>query len=138
MWETARPYSASCIPASADDATRIRGLQGRTDVPADEGMLFTFPRAQVRSFWMADCLTDIDVVFLDPQGRVTALHRMKREPQRTSEESRLEYEARLSHYSSVYPAQFALEFGPGTLDQLGLAVGGKVDLDVSRLKALAR
>ncbi len=101
-------------------------------------MLFIFPDAEFRSFWMGNCLVDIDVIFLDPQGRVTATHRMKAQPPRTDNESDAVYRARIPNYGSGYPAQFAIELRSGWLDQLQLKFEDKVPLDLNRLKRLAR
>jgi len=126
------------VDVANDDARRIQGLKGVTAISPDGGMIFIFPNNQIRSFWMADCLVDMDVIFLDPQGRVTALHTMKVEPPPRTDESRSTYESRLPLYSSTYPAQFAIEFRAGTVQRLGLDVNSKVPLDLTRLKAVAR
>lgn len=126
------------LETALDTAARTRGLMARQEITPDGGMLFIFPDAQVRSFWMGYCLVDIDVIFLDPRGRVTALHEMKVEPPRRSDESEAAYRARLANYSSVFPAQFAIELRGGTLDELDLHVEDRIDLDLERLKALAR
>ncbi len=126
------------LDLAVDDAARIQGLKGRTEIDAERGMLFVFTTSQVQSFWMADCLMDIDIIFVDPQGRITAMHRMKRESPRRSDETQGTYEGRLRRYSSNYPAQFAIELQGGWLDRLDLAVDTKLDLDPTRLKALAR
>ncbi len=126
------------VEVANDDARRIQGLKGVTEISPGGGMIFIFPNNQVRSFWMADCLVDIDVMFLDPQGRVTAVHTMKVEPPPRAEESRSTYQQRLPLYSSSSPAQFAIELRAGTLQRLGVEVNSKVPLDLTRLKAAAR
>ncbi len=120
-----------------DDAGRIHGLKGVTEISPTGGMIFIFPNSQLRSFWMPDCLVDIDVMFLDPQGRVTALHTMRVEPPQRADEARPAYEGRLPLYSSRFPAQFAIEVRAGTLKRLGVEVNSKVPLDLTRLKAAA-
>lgn len=127
------------LEIAADDATRFKGLTGRTEIAEDGGMLFVFPTASVRKFVMRDCLVPIDIVFIDPTGRVTATHQMDVFP-RFEGESDLAYERRLSEnsYSSRFAAQFAMEFAGGTLDALSIQPGQTIDLDVERLKALAR
>ena len=126
------------LEPATDALSRRRGLMGRTQIPAQGGMLFVFTQPRTQSFWMGYCLVDMDLIFLDPQGRVTAAHRMKVEPPRRSDESEPAYKARLPGYSSVLPAQFAIELRAGTIDRLGLEVESKVELDLPRLKALAR
>ena len=87
---------------------------------------------------MANCLIDIDILFLDPRGRVTAMHHMKAEPPKGDDETQAQYEARLSHYWSNYPAQFAIELQAGMLEKLHVAIEDKIELDLEHLKALAK
>lgn len=126
------------LEIAADDATRIKGLMGREEIPEHGGMIFIFPRSQVRSFWMGNCLVDIDAIFLDPKGRVTATHAMTAESPRRADETDPAYRARLPSYSSVYPAQFVIELRAGSVNRLGVRVDDKIDLDVPRLKSLIR
>ena len=125
------------LEVSADVASRGQGLMHRQSITEDGGMLFVFPSADIRSFWMANCLVDIDLIFLDPMGRVTATHRMVTLPPRRADEPVLEYErrARAQGYFSHLPAQFAVELKSGWLDRLGVAVDDKIELDLARLKA---
>lgn len=123
-----------------NDVTRQTGLMHRTSIPDDGGMLFVFPDAQKRSFWMAYCLVDMDLIFLDARGRVTATHRMKTQAPRGADESRFAYEQRMrsTDYASRFAAQFAIELKAGSLDRLKIAVEDRIDLDLARLKAAAR
>jgi hypothetical protein len=116
------------LEVASHPASRARGLMGRTDVPATGGMLFVFPDDAPRQFWMRDCLVDIDVAFLDRQGRIVATHRMKVEPPRRPGESEEQYQGRLRAYPSLAPARFAIELRAGTLVARGLSVGDHVDL----------
>ena len=126
------------LEIAADDSSRTTGLMGREEISPEGGMLFIFRTAQVRQFWMGYCLINIDLIFLDPQGRVTATHRMKVEAPRRSDESEADYQGRLGGYGSIYPAQFAIELREGTLDRLDIQVDDRIELDLARLKALAR
>ncbi len=125
------------LELSVDTMTRTEGLMGRTEIPPGTGMLFVFPAPKVQGFWMGNCLVDIDIMFLDPRGRVTATHRMKAQPPKAPTEDDAAYRARLGTYSSVLPAQFAIELSAGSLDRLGIAVEQRIELDLDRLKALA-
>jgi uncharacterized membrane protein (UPF0127 family) len=126
------------LEVASDDASITQGLMGRRSIPNDGGMLFVFPDLDVRSFWMGNCLIDIDVMFLDGRGRVTATHRMKAEPPRGAEESDARYRARMPGYSSVRAAQFAIELQAGSLDRLGVAVDDRVDMNLPRVKQRIR
>ena len=117
---------------------RQRGLGGREKIEDHGGMLFVFRDARRRSFYMKDCVIDIDIMFLDPRGRITAVHRMTPEPPRRDDETEAAYLGRLRSYASLYPAQFVIELQAGSLDALGLRVDQKGELDLARLKAHAR
>ncbi|XVJ58519.1 MAG: DUF192 domain-containing protein [Tepidisphaera sp.] len=115
---------------------QFQGLSGRTDIPADGGMVFVFPTAQERYFVMRDCPVPIDIVFLDSMMKVTAQHEMVPETPRSEAEkvngingTNEQYEARLARYHSKFPAQYVLEFKGGTLKQLNIKEGQKIELD---------
>lgn len=125
------------LEIAADNATRVQGLGGREMIEEDGGMIFIFPRPRTLNFVMRDCLVPIDIAFLDQFGTVVATHEMPIEP-REEGESAQAYEQRLIQYSSKAAAQFALEFRAGTLRELGLERGDKVELDLKRLQSIAR
>ena len=122
---------------SSSNATREQGLGGRTELADGEGMLFVFPDAKRRGFWMFGCLMDIDIAFVDPLGHVTAIHTMPFEPAQGDEEDILDYEDRLPKYSSGFPAQFAIELAPGMFKELGVRKGDRLDIDLERMKRIA-
>lgn len=130
--------STFTVKLALDDPSRQRGLGGVAELKPEEGMLFAFPDAQQRYFWMKDCLIDIDIAFIDPFGFVTATHTMRKEEPRRPDESNAAYDSRLARYRSLSPAQFALELAPGTFKRLGIKRGSKIDLDLARLKAAAK
>ena len=55
--------------------SRAKGLGGRSELPAGEGMLFDFSRPDRTCFWMKDMQFPIDMIWIDPQGRVTHIER---------------------------------------------------------------
>ncbi|MEC9234235.1 MAG: DUF192 domain-containing protein [Planctomycetota bacterium] len=112
-----------------DPGSRGRGLSGRRGVPPGTGMLFVYPEPRRLGFWMNDCLTDLDIIYLDDRGRIRSMHRMVAEPPRRGDESRADYESRLPRYPSVHLVQFAMEFGPGTIDRYRLRLGDEVVFD---------
>ena len=111
-----------------DEKSIAVGLSGRTSIAPDGGMLFILPESKVQCFWMANCLVEMDIIFLDSQTRVTAMHRMKVEPPRSPYETNTAYENRLPQYSSGHPAQFVVELAAGTLDRLGIRVNSRINL----------
>ena len=126
------------LELAVNDESRQYGLKGRQTVADDGGMIFIFPEPKVQSFWMEDCLVDIDIIFLDTQGRIVAMHKMKKAEPKRANETQEQYEARLPKYSSNQRAQFAIELQAGSLDKLNLKNGQKIEMDLARLKRLAR
>ncbi|MBX3355023.1 MAG: DUF192 domain-containing protein [Phycisphaeraceae bacterium] len=123
---------------AADDASRAKGLGGRTSIGAQEAMLFVFRQSDIQRFWMKDCLMDVDIVFLDRTGRITATHEMKQEPAKQPGESDAQYQARLPFYSSDKEALYAMEFKAGTIQRLGLKPGQTITLDHGKMRAYLR
>jgi uncharacterized protein len=126
------------LKLAIDDAARAKGMGGVTELAENGGMLFAFPQAEARFFWMKGCVIDLDIAFLDGIGVVTAVHTMAKEPPQGDGESEEAYLARLKHYSSGTPCQFAIEVRPGTFDTLGIKRGSRIQLDVAGLKARAK
>ncbi len=122
----------------ADNESRTLGLGGRTELDEDKGMLFVFPDSTKRHFVMRDCLIDIDIIYLDADARIVAMHQMVAEPPRGEDETDFEYNDRLKRYSSRFDSQLVIELAGGQLDHLSLEDGQRVDLDVKRLRSLAK
>ena len=128
------------LDLAVDEPTRNLGLGGVTEIPEHGGMLFVFPTAQPASFWMKDCLIDIDIIYLDGRGRITGLHEMKAVPLRQSDETETAYHDRLrrsADYSTNMASVFAIELRAGWLEMLDLSIGDKIDLDIRRLRNYA-
>lgn len=121
-----------------DETSRATGMGARTDFPAGTAMVFVHPRPIVLSYWMKDCLIDLDIVFVDANGRIAAIHRAKKEPLRRKNEALAIYERRLPRYGSNRMVQFALEFPAGTLDRWQPSLGTRLPLDWKALAARAK
>lgn len=147
------------LELAATDEQRFRGLSGRTEIAADGGMLFTFQRPSRQNFVMRDCPIAIDIIYVDATGRITAMHHMQPEAERSEEEKVLpedaripvwartndKYEERLKKYSSKFDAIIVIELRANTLNiegsnpkGLNLKVGQKLDLDMAALRKRAK
>lgn len=99
------------VEVAATPEARERGLGGRTSVPDDYGMLFSFSEDGLYGFWMKDMLVPIDMFWLDDKGQVVSM------------------EARVatSSYPRVFypsvPARYVLETMAGFAERYGIATG---------------
>ncbi len=68
--DTVQVGQASFTVQVADDpAERERGLSGRAQLPSGTGLLFTYPEAAPRAYWMPDMNFSIDLAWI-ADGRV--------------------------------------------------------------------
>jgi uncharacterized membrane protein (UPF0127 family) len=105
------------LEVAADPAARARGYMGREAVGPREGMLFLFDSDERHSFWMKDCKTALDIIWLDAALRVVWI--AKRQPPCPPE----------SDCPSIVPpslARYVLEFAPGTAATESLSAGDSV------------
>lgn len=61
------------VDIADNDAERKQGLSGRKHLGENRGMLFVFPEAGKRCFWMKDMQFSLDMIWLDDQKRVVDL-----------------------------------------------------------------
>lgn len=55
------------------EAKRNRGLMFRESIPEREGMLFIFERPGFYPFWMQNCRTALDILWLDEAFRIVSM-----------------------------------------------------------------
>ena len=97
--------------------TETERTQGFTGVSpkADNGMLFVYPLPARARFWMKDTPADLDIAFLDREGRVLQIRRMRA----------MDTEATVSDSDKV---KFALEMRAGWFSESGIREGARLDL----------
>lgn len=94
-------------------AEQEKGLMFRTEMAADQGMLFEMNNNTVTRFWMKNTLIPLDMLFLAADGTVRKIHANA-------------VPKSLKAVSSGVPVQAVLEINGGKAKTLGLAVGDKV------------
>lgn len=101
------------------NATREKGLGGRTGLTDHEGMLFVFPQDGYFSFWMKDMSFSIDMVWISASGEVVYI----------------EPDVAPSTYPTAYqptkPARYVIELPAGFTEHYGIKIGDKVTLPSS-------
>jgi hypothetical protein len=95
------------IEIADTDSARARGMMDRRSLTTRQGMLFTFPDAAPRSFWMANTPVPLDIIFVDADSQVVNI------AERTTPLSRERVE-------STGPAQYVVEVRAGFSDRFGL------------------
>lgn len=135
------------LEIAADPDSRQLGLMHRTEIAPDGGMIFVFPPRQVtvQSFWMKNCLVDMDILYLDGSGKVLTTYTMLAQPLKgqagNPNETDEDYERRIrsaATYSSRFPSPIVIEVKAGTVDRLGIKPGDQIHFDLAALKAKAR
>ncbi len=61
------------VEIADDDAERQRGLMYRPPLADDRGMLFQFEQATEQSFWMRNTPSSLDILYIDPTGRIVSI-----------------------------------------------------------------
>ncbi len=101
------------VEVADDGEERGRGLMNRNRLPADEGMLFVYPRAEPRSFWMENTRIPLSIAFIGTDGVIFATADMRPLSRRATK--------------SGEPALYALEVNQGWFEAHGIGVGTRVE-----------
>lgn len=93
-----------------------RGYMFREKVPEGEGMIFFLGTLSLHPFWMKNCRTALDIIWIDEQWRIVhiapSLPPCREDP--------------CPSYTPVQKSLYVLEVGPGEAARLGLRVGDRV------------
>jgi uncharacterized protein len=95
------------------DNERERGLMFRKDLKDNSAMLFVFDETRLVTMWMENTPSALDMLFLDDNGRISAIR-----------ENAVPFSRDI--ISSGGPVRFVVEVKAGTARRLGLTIGDKV------------
>lgn len=101
------------VEIADDDAERQRGLMEREPLPDDRGMLFQFPDVAERGFWMRNTPSPLDIIYVDPRGRIVSIAK-NAAPQSDAV------------IPSNGPASGVLELRAGRADEIGARPGDRI------------
>lgn len=97
--------------------SRACGLSRRTGLDKDHGMLFVYPGAGMRTYWMKDTWIPLSIAFLDEAGKIINMETMA--PDQTE-----------IKYRSRRPAVYVLEVNRGWFRRHQINVGDRVGIDL--------
>jgi uncharacterized membrane protein (UPF0127 family) len=95
--------------------SRRCGLSNRASIGENQGMLFIYPRSDLRTFWMKDTHIPLSIAFLDDTGTIINIEIM--DPDQTEK-----------RYHSRLPALYALEVNQGWFRSHGIKTGDPVEM----------
>ncbi len=121
-----------------DEDSRSAGMGARSEFPEGTAMIFVHPRPRLLHYWMKDCLIELDIVYVDANGRIATMYEARRERLRQKTETLEAYEARLPRYSSKRQVKYVIELPAGTIARLKPKVGERVPIDWRALDARAK
>ena len=101
------------VEIADDDAERQRGLMERPPLADDRGMLFQFPDVAERGFWMHNTPSPLDIIYIDPHGRIVSIAKNAAPNNDTV-------------LPSNGPAMGVLELRAGRSDEIGAKPGDKI------------
>src|SRR3954453_4807054 len=58
-------------------AQEMTGMMFRTNMGANDGMLFVLDPPQRASFWMMNCPLPLSAAYIDPEGAILEIHELK-------------------------------------------------------------
>lgn len=101
------------VEIADDEMERQRGLMHREPLADDRGMLFQFPDVAERGFWMHNTPSSLDIIYIDPRGRIVSI--AKNAPPNSDD-----------IIPSNGPASGVLELRAGRADEIGAKAGDRV------------
>jgi hypothetical protein len=104
------------VEIAATDQERMRGLSGRKDLAAGNGLLFVFPGSALHGIWMKDMNFAIDIMWISQDLRVVTIA------------ENVAPESFPAVYRPAAPARYVLELKAGSARVLGIAAGTTVTL----------
>lgn len=101
------------VEIAATRAEQAKGLMFRKSLAPDHGMLFVYKRPQPVAYWMKNTLIPLDIIFIQPDGKILSIARNARPHDETP-------------LSSGGLVLGVLEIAGGRAAQLGVLPGDRV------------
>lgn len=99
-------------------ALRGTGLAGRERLEHEAGMIFLYPSAQDRGFWMKGCRIGLDIAYLDDDRKITSIGSLDPPTGEVPDES-----DDFPRFRSTEPARYVVEMEKGWFARAGIEPG---------------
>ena len=104
------------VEVALTDSQREKGLAGRTQLDANSGMLFVFPKSDIYTFWMKETKIPLDIIWID-EGKVVEITTL--DPQVGTD---------IPSYTPKNKANYVLEVNAGMSSENNIKVGDGVKI----------
>ncbi|MBU2101582.1 DUF192 domain-containing protein, partial [Patescibacteria group bacterium] len=108
------------VDVAASAIKKAKGLSGRKELSANEGMLFIFSPPSQRTFWMKNMLIPIDIIWIN-EGVVVGIENQVDPEIKTSLYKK-------QRYSSPERVDYVLEIAGGRAEELNIQKGSKAHI----------
>ncbi len=103
------------------DFEKAKGLMFYKKLSSDTGMLFVYNYSHKMTFWMMNTRIPLDLIFFSEDLKVTEyIKRMEPGYGKKTDA--------LPHYNSNEPARYALELNAGSIEELDIKIGDKLEI----------
>ena len=101
-----------------DTVGALRGMQFRSSIAPDHGMLYGHKTPGKYSYWMYQTLVPLDMIWMDPDHKVVEIVE-NADPCKTAA-------SQCPHYGGNKVAQYVLQLGGGMVKKYGVKVGDDI------------
>lgn len=91
------------VEIARTEEEKMKGLQGKTSLASDEGMLFIYEEPDTVAFWMKDTDIPLDIVFIDENEEVISVKQGIPNDETLLEENDVMYVLEVNQNSGIQP-----------------------------------
>ena len=91
------------VEIARTEEEKMKGLQGKTSLASDEGMLFIYEEPDTVAFWMKDTDIPLDIVFIDEDEEVISVKQGIPNDETLLEENDVMYVLEVNQNSGIQP-----------------------------------
>lgn len=89
------------VEIAQTEEEKAKGLQGKTELAKDEGMLFIYEEPQTVGFWMKDTNIPLDIVFIDEDWEVISVYKGQPNDETIAEEDNVQFVLEVNQDSGI-------------------------------------